>query len=434
MGQSLIPSLPVSSGVPALPRSLVEALSREAGLVQILTQNLPDLIYVKDAQCRYVFNSASHLKFLGAESQEELLGKTVLDLLPGELAAKFYRDEEAIIQSGTPLVDEEEETQDYLGRRMWVSTTKVPLHDAEGRPIGLIGMSRDISERRRAEEERRRASAALAAQHAELEAALEKLRQMNDELVSAQVQVAEVTKMHSVGALAAGIVHEVKNPLAALAMGLDYLERAPAGDGVARDGVVKSMRGALENANAVVRGLLDHCRPGRLERAPLSLNVPIERALLLVRYHIMKQRVTAAVELDPDLPLVSADRTRIEQVLINVLTNALHATPVGGRIIVGTRAHDWEGGVEGGMRPGDRVVSAIVEDTGPGILPEHLGQVYKPFFTTKPAGEGTGLGLTVARSIMELHGGLIRITNRSEGGVRVTLTFKAVAEGVTTDA
>src|SRR6476469_7203126 len=126
MGQSLLPSFQVGLSVPAVPRSLVEAWSREAGLLQILTQNLPDLVYVKDAQCRYVFNSASHLRFLGVERQEELLGKTVLDLLPGELAEKFYRDDEAIIQSGRPLVDEEEETQDYLGRRMWVSTTKVP--------------------------------------------------------------------------------------------------------------------------------------------------------------------------------------------------------------------------------------------------------------------------------------------------------------------
>jgi signal transduction histidine kinase len=171
-----------------------------------------------------------------------------------------------------------------------------------------------------------------------------------------------------------------------------------------------------------------------LEREAISLNVPIERALLLVRYQMMKRRVTTCVELDPELPLIHADRTRIEQVLINVLTNALHATPMGGRIMVRTCAHDWDVGPSARFTDGERVVSAIVEDDGPGIPMADLAQVYKPFFTTKPAGEGTGLGLTVARSIVELHGGVIRITNRQEGGVRVTLTFKAAVEGVASHA
>ena len=92
---------------------------------------------------------------------------------------------------------------DYLGRRFWVSTTKVPLRDADGRPIGLIGISRDISERRIVEEKLRRSNAELQAHRAELEEALRQLKQTNNELVSTQVQLAEVTKMHSVGALAA---------------------------------------------------------------------------------------------------------------------------------------------------------------------------------------------------------------------------------------
>ena len=124
------------------------------------------------------------------------------------LAAKFYADEQAIIQSGVPLVDEQEETEDFTGRRMWVSTTKVPLHDADGRPVGLIGISRDISERRRADD-------ALRAANAELSGGAGAPAADESRARSAQMQLAEVTKMHSVGALAAGIVHDIKNPLAA---------------------------------------------------------------------------------------------------------------------------------------------------------------------------------------------------------------------------
>jgi PAS domain S-box-containing protein len=421
MRPSIIPSVSTAEAASALSRSLLEALSREAGLLQILTQNLPDLIYVKDAECRYVFNSASHLKFLGVQRQEELLGKTVLDLLPGELATKFYADEQAIIQSGIPLVDKEEETQDWTGRRVWVSTTKVPLHDADGQPIGLIGISRDISERRRAE-------AALREANAELSATLERLRETHRELESAQMQLAEVTKMHSVGALAAGIVHDVKNPLAALELGLEYLSRGPA-DGAVVAAVVSSMRSALEHANGVVRGLLEHCRPGPLNRRLLSLNVPVERALLMMRYPLMKHRIKVELHLGADLPDISGDRTRIEQVLVNVLGNALHATPEGGRVTIQTRAGEWDEEPHGEIARGARVVRVTIEDTGHGIPEERLAEIYKAFFTTKPPGEGTGLGLTVARNIRELHGGAIRICNRQEGGVRVTLTFKA-GEGV----
>jgi PAS domain S-box-containing protein len=416
MRPTLVPSAAVTEAAPALSRTLLEALSREEGLLQILTRNLPDLVYVKDDQCRYVFNSASHLKFLGVQSQEETLGKTVFDLFPGTLAAKFFADEQAILDSGIPLVDEEEETEDFTGRRMWVSTTKVPLHDADGQPVGLIGISRDISERRRAEAEVRAANA-------ELSIALERLRQTHEELEAAQMQLAEVTRMHSVGALAAGIVHDVKNPLAALQLGLDYLERGGDEAGVAS--VIASMRGALEHANGVVQGLLEHCRPGPLERTAICLNVPVERSLLLLRYTVMKRHVHLERDLAGDLPDIRGDRTRIEQVLINVLGNALHATPEGGRLTIRTYAGEWEDVGCGEIARGARVVHVVVEDTGCGIPEERIGEIYKPFFTTKPRGEGTGLGLTVARHIMDLHGGVIRICNRPEGGVRVTLTFKA---------
>jgi PAS domain S-box-containing protein len=415
MRPSWVPSAAATEAAPALSRTLLEALSREEGLLRILTRNLPDLIYVKDEQCRYVFNSASHLRFLGVQTQEETLGKTVFDLFPGALAAKFFADERAIIESGIPLVDEEEETEDFRGRRMWVSTTKVPLHDADGQPVGLVGISRDISERRRAEAEVRSANA-------ELSDALEQLKRSNLELEAAQMQLAEVTRMHSVGALAAGIVHDIKNPLAALQLGLDYLE---VGDESGTGSVIASMRGALEHANGVVNGLLEHCRQGPLERTALCPNVPVERALLLLRYTMMKRHVLLERDLVDHLPEIRGDRTRIERVLINVLGNALHATPEGGRVTIRTCAGVWEEEPYGEIGRGARVVHVVVEDTGCGIPDDRIEEIYKPFFTTKPRGEGTGLGLTVARNIMDLHGGVIRIRNRSEGGVRVTLTFKA---------
>jgi PAS domain S-box-containing protein len=396
----------------------------EQGLVQILAQSMPDLIYVKDAECRYVYNNASHLRHLGAASPDEVRGKTVLDVYPAGLAETFYRDERAVIESGRALVDREELTTDNRGRQFWVSTTKVPLRDERGLTVGLAGISRDITDRKRAEEELRRAHAQLAAERVELIGAMRRLKASNDELVATQLRLAEAAKLQSVGAIAAGIAHEVKNPLAMLGIGLDYLAERMGGGDERVGTALTAMRGALEHAKCIVQGLLDFSRPGRLDRTLMSVRVPIERALLLMHGETLRRHVAVRTNFAPDLPPVSADCTKVEQVLINVIGNALHALGNGGTLTIAAACGPWGGDARGDLSPGDRAVTVTVDDSGPGIPPERLATLFEPFFTTKPVGEGTGLGLSIARNIMTLHGGAIDIGNRPEGGVRVTLGFK----------
>jgi PAS domain S-box-containing protein len=401
---------PDTAGGNGSPAVLSEDEIRERGLVQILANSMPDLIYVKDAQCRYVFNNASHLRFLGATSAEEVRGKTVLDLFPGELAEKFYRDEREIIESGRAMISEEEQTSDAEGRRRWVSTTKVPLRDEHGVPIGLAGISRDITLRKRAE--------------AELIETMGQLRVANEELAATQLQLAEATKLHTIGAMAAGIAHEVNNPLAILGIGLDYLSSRTGPQDEGTQAAVRGMRAALEHARGVVQELLDFARPARLNPAPISCALPIERTLVLMRGELLRRQATVRTVIDTDLPPVSADCMKVEQVLINLFRNALQAMPPGGTLTVTASRGTWDGRAQGALAPGEPVVRVTVDDTGPGIPAERLGRLFEPFFTTKARGEGTGLGLSVARNIMNLHGGAMEIGNRPEGGVRVTLTFK----------
>lgn len=387
-----------------------EAWLRERGLLQILAHSMPDLIYIKDQDCRYVFNNASHLAFLGASTAEEVRGKTVLDLFPGPMAEKFYRDERAIIESGRAMVDEEEETVDSHGRHFWVSTTKVPLRDEHGAPVGLAGISRDITDRRLAEEALRRANDELELDRLELMHAMQKLRDANDELAATQLQLAEATKQQTIGAMAAGIAHEVNNPLAILGIGLDLLGARFASSDEGAQSAIKGMRAAVEHARGVVQGLLDFSRPGRMNPQCMSIRAPIDHALLMMRGEVLRKRATVRAEFAPDLPPVDIDCSKVEQVLINVVHNALQAMPSGGTLtIAANRAADG--------------VLVTIDDSGPGIPEERLSKLFEPFFTTKAKGEGTGLGLTVARGIMKLHGGSMAIANRPEGGVRVTLVF-----------
>ena len=130
-------------------------------------------------------------------------------------------------------------------------------------------------------------------------------------------------------------------------------------------------------------------------------------------------------EFDTTLPPLSLDRTRVEQVFVNLFLNALQAMPPGGTLTVRTFASHPSGS------DSDAPAGAMVEvdDTGRGIMPENVGKLFEPFFTTKPPGQGTGLGLAIVRRIMEIHGGSIRLSNRNQGGARATLQFNIEPKG-----
>ena len=154
--QQAIESLSVAF-VEALMRKRAEvALAEERHLLRTLIDNLPDYIYAKDTESRLVLGNIAAAREVGVTTPDEMLGKTDFDFFPEELAAQYYADERAIFRSGQPLVNREEPVIDQAGNRLWVLTTKVPLRDSRGQIVGLVGINRDITERKRAEEELQR--------------------------------------------------------------------------------------------------------------------------------------------------------------------------------------------------------------------------------------------------------------------------------------
>jgi signal transduction histidine kinase len=252
----------------------------------------------------------------------------------------------------------------------------------------------------------------------ELRCALSDVRTAHSELQRTQFQLIEAAKMESVGRLAAGVAHEVKNPLMTLSLGADYfLNRKTENQDEVQ--LVQDMKEAVHRASNVINVLLDYARPRPLQRTSENLHNIIENSLALVRHQLNKQHVTVVREFDPALSPLSLDRTRIEQVFVNLFLNAMQAMPPGGTLTVRTFASSPFGG------DSDAPANAMVEvdDTGHGIMQENLGKLFEPFFTTKPPGQGTGLGLAIVRKIMEVHGGSIRLGNRKEGRARATLQF-----------
>jgi len=140
-----------------------EALAKEQNLLRTLIDNLPDYIFVKDTESRFIINNVAHMHVLGVRTPEEVIGKTDFDFFPQELAEQYYADEQELIQSGQPLINRVEFTIDKEGKKQWLLTSKVPLHDSNGSIVRLVGMSRDITELKKAEEAIQRETAKLGA-------------------------------------------------------------------------------------------------------------------------------------------------------------------------------------------------------------------------------------------------------------------------------
>lgn len=248
-------------------------------------------------------------------------------------------------------------------------------------------------------------------------------------LRAAQLQLIQSEKLESMGRLAAGVAHEVKNPLMTILTGAKVLSKRLSGGDESTRLLLQDMIDAVGRADKIMGGLLSYSRQQELKRSPVDLNATIERSLLLVKHELDKKRITIAKELAPSLPPLDLDEFKIEQVFINLFTNALHAMGDEGVLTIRTLRTTWAHPKQAQRRdiepfkPRERVVVVQVDDTGPGIPAEYLDKVFDPFFTTKPTGVGTGLGLSVARQIVEMHGATIDIENRDPGGARLTLTF-----------
>lgn len=262
-----------------------------------------------------------------------------------------------------------------------------------------------------------------------------------EELRSMQMQLIQSEKMESIGRLAAGVAHEVKNPLAQILMGIEYLKGGIEPDDLNVPKILVSMEDALHRADAIVRGLLDFSSDRTLGLVDVDINALLEKALVLVEIRIKEMEVELEKEFAPDLPMVKADPVKMEQVLINIIFNAVQAIEsaraAGGaghsaKLVIRTHATTLalssrdEGSRTGRhLRDGDPVVIIEVLDTGTGIPDDKIDHIFDPFFTTKPTGTGPGLGLTVVKKIIDLHEGLIQLTNRQEGGAQAKITLKA---------
>jgi len=272
---------------------------------------------------------------------------------------------------------------------------------------GFVRVTRDVTERKRADESLRHSKE-------NLERAVAELRAKNEEIRAMTQQLWHAAKLASVGELAASIAHELNNPLATVCLRVEStLQRTPADD--PRRRALEIVQQETKWMGDLVANLLQFSRRGEDKISTVDIREELSRAVELIQHHLRKQQVTVVQELAPETPTIFADRQKLRQVFLNLLTNAGDAMPQGGTLTL----HSAPASLENGLP------AVLIEfvDTGMGIPAEYLEKVMEPFFTTKGEGKGTGLGLAICRRIVQEHQGTIQVESEFGKGATVRLVL-----------
>ena len=327
-----------------------------------------------------IFNEAAE-KIFGYTKEEALSTVNIRDIYPDKTAYEVMKKMRSDLFGGPgKLRSFKVDVVSKQGRRIPISLNAAIVYEGD-REVASIGFFHDLREELR------------------IKTVLEKT----------QLQLLQAEKMASLGKLAAGVAHQLNNPLAGITLYTKLILEEYGLEGPICDDLNRIL-GDAERCRDTVKELLEFTRQTRHLMKPLDINKAIERTLFLIENQTLFHNITIAKELAPNLPLVHCDIQQINHMLMNIILNAAQAMQGKGQLEIRTR-----------QRRNASAIRIDVSDSGPGI-PEHvLPHIFEPFFTTKDEGEGTGLGLSLVYGIVENHGGTIRAVNRPGRGAVFTI-------------
>jgi PAS domain S-box-containing protein len=372
--------------------SAQEALSASEANYRSLVERSPDGILLhRDGA--FVYANPTALKLLGAENPEQILGRSVFDIVPQENADLVrQRIEQATVRGPAPLLEQKIRRLD--GTFLGVEATSIPL-TYEGKPAVQTVM-RDITERRQLEQ-----------------------------------QLRQSQKMEAIGQLAGGVAHDFNNMLAVIHGNAELLLMNPSQHTAQTRDCLKQIIAASERAANLTRQLLTFSRKQVMQSRPLVLNDVIADLTKMLR-RIIGEHIDLQCLYGAQLPFVQADAGMMEQVLLNLAVNARDAMPGGGQLLITTDTASFDAAYARAhpeAAAGD-FVALTVSDTGTGIVPEHLPHIFEPFFTTKEVGKGTGLGLATVYGIVTQHLGRIEVSSKPGVGTAFKIFLPAIATPV----
>jgi two-component system cell cycle sensor histidine kinase/response regulator CckA len=348
----------------------VEAALRESeGRLRDVLATIPCGVFWKDRALLYLGGNDRVARDRGLTVAGELVGRTEDEFVSAEVAEATRLSDRQVLDTGEPLLGAEEEHTLADGKTAALLTSRVPLRDAAGRVIGVLGVYQDVTERKRLE-----------------------------------AQFRQAQKMEAIGRLAGGIAHDFNNLLTIITGNVHLIQHRAPGDPEFPQ-LVEDINDAATRAAALTRQLLMFSRKQPTRPEVLDLNEIVSGMVSLLR-RLIGERVTVRTQLAAAPVRVRADRGQLEQVVMNLAVNAKDAMPEGGTLTVGTAEF-----IENG-----RFAQLVVCDTGTGMTDDVKRHLFEPFFTTKEVGKGTGLGLATVYGIVQQSGGTIEVDSTPGAG------------------
>lgn len=346
-----------------------------------LVENAEDIIFAVDYHGN-ILSMNKHGAYFFYRREENLVGRNLLEVIPWPSAEVFLQ----MIQKVFETKESKQITHMVIigERQYWLNTNLRRLWDEEGNIYAVLGISRDITER----------------------------KEMEDHSYYTE-------KLASMGTLAAGVAHEINNPLAVI-LGFTDLLLEKAVPGSEEYDVLKTIEKQGLNAKRVVENLLSFARYKEPKEEVINVNQNVETVLSVMGNTLLMNKISVNKQLQDNLPAVKGDTGELQQVFFNIINNAIYAMKGGGVLTVKTRAFDEK-------------VEIRLADTGYGIKKEFRKRIFDPLFTTKEVGKGTGLGLSVSYGIIKKHSGSITLETKTkeeseETGTTFIITFPSLKE------
>ena len=378
-------------------------LAQERNLLRSLIDAIPDHIYVKDLECRYVLDNVAHRRFLNVERMEDLTGKTAFDFFPKTLASIYQDDDRSVLESGTPILNREEPAVTADGRLVWLSTTKVPLRNLDNQLTGIVCISSDINERKLSEE---------------------KLRVFAAQLERSNTELRDFASVAS---------HDLQEPLRKIRAFADRL-RVKCGAQLREEGLdyLDRMQNAAGRMQTLIQDLLTLSHVTSRAQPFVEVDLAAVMKEVLSDLEVRIEQTEAKIEVGR-LPVIDADPVQMRQLFQNLLSNALkfHKPGQSPEVVVLAKVLPAREHQIAGAGPGDDLVQIMVMDNGIGFEEQFVEQIFTLFqrLHSRQEYEGTGIGLAVCRKIAHRHGG--SIVAKSEKGQGATFIVRLPVKQIT---